>query len=112
LVAGIHYGAAAVFITSLAVLSFCFGIREGKRDHRPLRRSRTFWKWFHWVCAGVIALALLSMLGHAIFQWGPRHTLFIGETASVLAFAVSWLLKGAERDTLRGPLRPRERAAA
>jgi hypothetical protein len=110
-VAGIHYGAAALFITSLGVLSFCFGIREGKPDSRPQRRSRKFWRWFHWGCAGVIALALLWMLGDAIFEWGPRHTLFIGETVSVLAFAVSWLLKGAELDMLRGPLPPREAAA-
>ena len=101
-VATIHYVSAAIFITSLAVLSYYFGNREGARTPAPgQQRSPRFWKTFHWACAGAIAFALLWMLADAAFGWGPRRVLLYGETLSVIAFGVSWLFKGLERDMFR-----------
>jgi Ni,Fe-hydrogenase I cytochrome b subunit len=58
LVAGIHFSSAAVFIASLAFISYFFGMREGARPRREGRRSPRFWQTFHWICAGTIAVAL------------------------------------------------------
>ena len=53
----VHYISAAVFIGSLAVISFFFGVREGQRPTREGKRSPTFWRTYHWLCAGAIAAA-------------------------------------------------------
>jgi hypothetical protein len=100
-VATVHYGSAAVFIISLGVISFCFGLREGARPPVPGNRPPAFWRAFHWACAGVIALALLFVLVTEVFSVGPRESLLIGEALSVWAFGVSWLWKGLEVDMLR-----------
>jgi hypothetical protein len=98
-----HFLTAVVFIICTAVLSVCFGIREGKRPPRKGKLPPTFWRIYHWVCAGLIAAALLWMGSYELFShWGPRQTLLIGEGLSLLAFGASWLLKGLELDMLRG----------
>ena len=101
-VATVHYGSAVVFIVSLGVISFCFGLREGARPPVAGHRPPAFWRGFHWICAGVIALALLFVLVTEVFSVGPRESLLIGEALSVWAFGVSWLWKGLEVDMLRG----------
>jgi hypothetical protein len=102
LVATVHYGSAVVFIVALGVISLCFGFREGARPPAPGRRSPAFWRAFHWICAGVIAAALLFVLVTELFDVGPSESLLIGEAVSVWAFGVSWLWKGLEVDMLRG----------
>jgi hypothetical protein len=98
-----HFISAVIFITCLAVLSFFFGVREGRRPAQKGKLPPTFWRIYHWVCAGLIAGALLWMGSYELFShWGPRQTLLIGETLSLIAFGASWLLKGLELDTLRG----------
>lgn len=99
-----HYFAAATFIVSLAVISYYIGKREGVRPQKG-RRSPTFWRYYHWSCAGAIAAALL-WIGVTEFIGSPRTSLLIGEATAVWAFAASWLMKGLELDILRG--RPRE----
>jgi hypothetical protein len=101
LVATIHYGAAAVFIASLAVISFFFGVREGARAPKEGRRSPTFWRWYHWGCAGAIVAALLWIAVTELLGT-PSKSLLIGEAVSVWAFGASWLMKGLELDILRG----------
>ena len=101
-VATVHYGSAVVFIVALGVISFFFGLREGARPAGPGKRSPGFWRTFHWICAGVIAAALLFVLVTEVFDVGPRESLLIGEAVSVWAFGVSWLWKGLEVDMLRG----------
>jgi hypothetical protein len=100
--ATIHFVGAAVFLTSLCVLSFFFGVREGKRKRQPGKLPPKFWRTFHWVCAGVMAVALIFMGLTELLDAGPHNRLLYGETASLLAFGVSWLWKGLELDTLRG----------
>jgi CDP-diglyceride synthetase len=100
--ATIHFVGAAVFLVALCVLSFFFGVREGKRPPRPGKRPPKFWRTYHWVCAGVMAVALLFMGVTELLDAGPHNALLFGETASLFAFGASWLLKGLELDTLRG----------
>jgi hypothetical protein len=96
----IHYGAAGIFIVSLGVICFFFGLREGMRPRRPGKRSPAFWRNYHWGCTGGIAAAVVWI---AITQivGSPRRSLLIGEAVSVLAFGASWFMKGLERDVLR-----------
>jgi hypothetical protein len=109
LVSAIHYGAAALFIVSLAVMSYFFGKREGTRTPTPdRRRSPQFWRGFHWTCAGVIAAALVWILVTELWDVGPDEALVYGEAISVWAFSVSWLWKGLEADMLRGERTMRE----
>jgi hypothetical protein len=100
-VEAIHFSAAAIFIVSLAVICFFFGVREGARPAREAKRSPTFWRAYHWVCAGAIGLALLWIVLNLATDWTSR-SLLIGETVSVWAFGASWLMKGLELDYLRG----------
>jgi hypothetical protein len=105
----IHFASAAVFIISLGVVCFFFGVREGARAPRSGRRSPGFWRGYHWSCAGVIAAALLwIVVTQAIGK--PSKSLLIGEAVSVWAFGASWFMKGLELDMLRGS-RGREAAA-
>lgn len=101
LVQQVHFGSAVAFIGSLAVLCFYFGLREGRRPARAKRRSPTFWRWWHWVCAGVIAGSLLFMFV-AKLSGQPSKALLMGETISVWAFGTSWLMKGLEIDMFFG----------
>jgi hypothetical protein len=99
----IHFGAAVALLISLGALSFFFGLREGARDPQVGKLSPKFWRIFHWVCAGLIAAALIWMGLFSLFpQLGPSQTLLYGESLCLWAFGVSWLLKGFELDMLRG----------
>jgi hypothetical protein len=105
-VADVHSVSAGVFLVSLAIISFFFGVQEGRRPRqRPTRRailSPTFWRWFHWICA----LLVLAGLGSAMLAWRQNmtagHPILIGEIVAVVAFGLSWLLKGLELDILFG----------
>jgi len=98
----VHFIASGVFLVALAVITFFFGVREGSRPPRPgMKRSPTFWRWFHWTCTGVMGLALLWIVITLSVGWPPR-ALLIGECVSAWAFGVSWLWKGAELDMLFG----------
>lgn len=97
----VHFIASGTFLVSLAVVTFFFGVREGRRPPRPGNRSPRFWRWFHWACACVMGLALLWIVITLSVGWPPR-ALLIGEWVSAWAFGLSWLWKGAELDMLFG----------
>jgi hypothetical protein len=106
-VTAVHYVCATVFILSLAVITFFFGVREGRRPqqragHRA-SRSPTFWRRFHWSCAAAIVLSVAFIAVSALTGWFTSYSLIIGETAAILAFGLSWLMKGLELDILLGP---------
>ena len=93
----IHFGGALIFILSLAVISVLFGVDEWLRDHRR-------WPWVHWVSAMAIGVAVVYL---AVSKWtnllGPLEPwwwLLLGEWVAVWAFAISWMTKGLEVDTL------------
>jgi len=104
-VATIHYISAATFIGSLGVISFFFGVREGKRPAHRGKLPPTFWRRYHWFCAGTIAAALLGIVLAELIGWPPK-ALLIGEWVAVWAFGASWLMKGLELDILRGSRLP------
>lgn len=101
LVQVVHISGATLFIGSLGLICYFFGVREGKREIRSKeRRSPQFWQRFHWTCTATIGLAILFLpIGAYILDL--RFTLLITEVVSVFAFGISWLLKGFERDILR-----------
>ena len=103
----VHYIAAGAFIVSLAVISYFFGKREGTRPPQEgKRRSRRFWRLYHWACAGAIGVALVWIAVTELTEWGPNESLLYGEAVSALAFGASWLWKGLELDMLRGSPAP------
>jgi hypothetical protein len=101
-VSQVHYVASAAFLVSLMLISFFFGLREGKRASRVgMKRSPRFWRWFHWVCAGLMAAALLWIIAANLTHVWSRSTL-VGEWICAWAFGASWFWKGLELDTIRG----------
>ena len=91
----IHFSAAAVFISSLAVISFYFA----KPSPKPGSMGPSFWRWYHLLCAGFIAAAL-TLAGVAGITGEPDKGLLIAEAVAVWAFGASWLMKGLELDVL------------
>ena len=101
----IHFIASALFIGLLAVLSYYFGVREGRRPQRQGTRSPAFWRWYHWSCTFAMVLAIVWIIVTLSVGWPPR-ALLIGEWLAAWAFGASWLAKGAELDALFGRPRP------
>ena len=100
-IATVHYVASAAFLVALAWISWQFGRREGDRRKRVgMKRSPSFWRWFHRGCAVAMGLALLWVVAGG-FAHVARATL-IGEWVCAIAFGASWFWKGFELDTLRG----------
>ncbi|HEX2460039.1 MAG TPA: hypothetical protein VHJ58_07800 [Vicinamibacterales bacterium] len=92
-VTGFHAFAAGVFIGSLALISLCYGVREAARTQDGIAPP-SFWKWFHWGCAIVIAAAIAAIGLDWMTGWGPRTTVLWMEALAVVAFGASWLTKG------------------
>jgi len=91
-----HYTAAFGFIVAIGGISILFGLREKARSPHG-----TFWRDFHFACAGVIAVALIwSIVTSALDE--PRWGVLAGEIAVALAFGASWFAKGFELDYLLG----------
>lgn len=84
-VAWIHFSSAALFILLLAAIGFNFGWREKQKPSLRL---------FHWACAGTIIFALLFIAVTKVFGFVDDYSLLIGETVAVVAFGLSWLVKG------------------
>ena len=93
----VHFTAAAVFIASLAVISFYFSRPGPKTGERP----PSFWSKYHRICAGFIVAALL-LAAVTGFTGRPDKGLLIAEWVAVWAFGASWLMKGLEIDVLLG----------
>jgi len=89
----IHYASAAVAFGSLFAISLVFGRREQRFAKKPLVA------WVHYVCSAAIALGVLVIVAGELFDAGSiwiLTPLYIGEVLIVLAFGVSWLVKGAD----------------
>jgi hypothetical protein len=97
----IHATCAIVFILFLAVMSFLFATSEvlprterltnpGQPKASMFRRTSLF--WIHMACTLVIlAAGAWAFAGAGVWQ---LTRLYIGEVASVWAFALSWLVAG------------------
>jgi len=99
-----HFVFAAISIVSLAWISYFFGVREGRRPPAEGKRPPGFWRWFHWICASVIALAVAFIVLTKVSGWFDDYSVLIGEVVALLAFGVSWLWKGLEMDVLKAPV--------
>ena len=95
----VHVGAATTFVVLIGLISFFFAARE--RDRRRVEPGAGRFWWGHLVCMAFIWLGGLWILATEIFG-GPRWSVFAGEFVSFLAFGISWLTKGAEREALFG----------
>jgi hypothetical protein len=97
----IHGVCAIVFIFFLAVMSFLFAVSEvlpekdrltaqGRLKQGVFRNPVLF--WIHGICAlAILAAGAWAFAGAGIWELTP---LYIGEVASVWAFAVSWIVAG------------------
>lgn len=99
---GFHIGGTMVFVGGLAIVSFLFGLREGRYERVDGKLPPMFWRWFHWTCtffmvAGIVWILVSSVPHH---RFGPRWDVFLGEVTCAWAFGLSWLFKGWEYDTL------------
>ena len=100
----VHYACAAVFIVSLGILCYDFAKRERVRpQHRAGHDALmppTFWYSFHLL----MSILIFSAIGFIVVtQWAgvfDTHSILIGETVVTLAFGLSWLAKGLDRDAL------------
>jgi hypothetical protein len=114
-VSDVHHWSAGVFLVSLAIISFFFGVQEGRRpQQRATGRAMLpprFWRWFHWVCAllvlGGVAFVFLAKREHMTAD----HELLIAEIVAIVAFGLSWFFKGLELNILLGVGRARRQYA-
>lgn len=93
-VTAIHYGAAVAFIALLVPIVLFFSRDEGRRKHRN-------WQRFHAVAAAFILFGA-ALAVFAGITGGPDKGVLLGEWIAVWAFGASWLVKGAEWETLFG----------
>lgn len=106
LVATVHYACAAVFILSLAAISWRFGTREHARPDRTHGQQQRWWL-YHRVCAATIVAAVVYIVVTQATGVWDSSSILIGETVAALAFGLSWFVKGAELDVLLGDRRTR-----
>ena len=97
----VHYGASAVFLVGITVVSFSFGRREAARPKRRTRLPREFWRNLHFACSGAMVFALIWIVATSLAH-GPTDSLLTGEWIAAWAFGISWFSKGAEWDMLFG----------
>lgn len=100
----IHYSAAGIFIVSVGFLCYDFARRERerpqKRDGHDAIFPPTFWYTFHLTMAILIFLAIAFIVVTHVFGVFDKHSLLIGETVVTIAFGLSWLAKGLDRNVL------------
>ena len=115
-VSRVHFTAAGIFILSLAVISFFFGLQEGRRSRQRVGRMAMlppgFWRWFHWLAALAIVIAFVFIVLAKREQMFTTYNLLIGQIVAIVAFGLSWLAKGLELDVLLGSRSARKRTVA
>ncbi len=91
----IHLTCAIVMMSLLAVISWRFGGRDGKRPDRSARSQRR-WRRLHRACAVIIAVAIAAALLCVLLDVFAVWVVLAAESLAVIAFGVSWLTKGSE----------------
>ena len=101
---GLHYGFAALFILSLGLLCYDFAKRERARTQARIghdaRFSPTFWYRFHLIAAIAIVGAIVFIVATQLLNVIDAYSILIGEVVVTLAFGLSWLAKGLDRNVL------------
>lgn len=101
---GLHFAFAAIFILSLGLLCYDFARRERGRTQARIgqdaRFSPTFWYRFHLIAALAIVGAVVFIVATQLLDVIEGHSILIGEVVVTLAFGLSWLAKGLDRNVL------------
>ena len=121
----LHYGAAAVMFSILAW--FCFAVftrvQTAGRTGRVARFSVKWWRnALYYLCGCVILLAMAALASRLLPDdsfglddavWNARNLTFWCESAALVAFGLSWSVKGRVFAILRdaGEHDPRREAA-
>jgi hypothetical protein len=88
-VAGVHFACAAVFILSLAVISFYFARREREEKRTGYAGAARLQTVCGWLILAAVAWAVIGgALGWDLWELTP---LYVGEVVAIWAFAASWL---------------------
>ena len=99
-----HFTFAAVFIVCLGLLCLDFARRERQRPQKraghDAHQSPEFWYSFHLSMAGLIGVAAAFIVLTQAIGVFDRHSILIGEIVVTVAFGLSWLFKGLDRDVL------------
>jgi hypothetical protein len=102
-VAFVHAASAIALFSTLALMSYLFGRREGSRSKSPAQRqSPEFWRAFHHVCAAFMVLGMAFALMGQLAGVFEEHSTWIGEVVALLAFGASWFAKGMNLEALFG----------
>jgi hypothetical protein len=100
----IHYASSTIFIVSLGILSYDFANRERKRpqqrDGYKARFPPEFWYRFHLSAAIAIGCAVIFIAVTQSLDVFDKYSILIGEIVVTVAFGLSWLAKGLDRDML------------
>lgn len=89
---GIHLGAAGIFVLAMGWMS---KYKFTRSDSDPNNKLYRFCGNVVFLSVGlIILLIILEKLGANFKGWFFRHYVFILETAAVIAFGSSWLVKG------------------
>ncbi|MEZ5716464.1 MAG: hypothetical protein R3D85_15730 [Paracoccaceae bacterium] len=94
----LHFGAAGVFLTALAIMCLrLFPKSDSPAPGRHKTRRNRLYRACGWVILAMVAalLTVKLILGDP-FGWDPAwHFTFWVETVAVWAFGLAWLVKGA-----------------
>ncbi len=109
-VAVVHLACACTLFVLLAFFSlFLFTKSDGSRPMSDLKRRRNL---VYRTCGVIIAAAIaLVVVSNLVKPPSSLHALFWLETAAVMAFGVSWLVKGGFLGILADPPKPEPAAA-
>ncbi|MBL7942885.1 MAG: hypothetical protein JNM00_08970 [Flavobacteriales bacterium] len=91
----IHYGGATVLFCTLAFISyFLFTKSKGDLTNRKLLRNRIY-RWCAVIMVlSVVAIGLIGWLEHRRGQVFDGSPVFWLETLALVAFGISWFIKG------------------
>lgn len=93
----IHGVSALALFSTLALMSYLFGRREGSRERsRGQRQSPTFWRGYHYLCAALMVLSMLAVLLSKLTGLYQEHATWVGEVVALSAFGASWFAKGMD----------------
>ena len=91
----LHLVCAGILFALLGLMCFLFGRRDRTREDRTVSVAARVWAR----CTDLRLIVWGAVLGSVLLvKFGPPHSqaVLIGETVAVIAFAVSWFLKGSE----------------
>ncbi len=121
----LHYGAAGVMFAVLAWFSLVVFPRVQIEDAEPITRGSPKWtrNLLYRICGAVIVVAMLAIAWKELFLpqgsagralWNHANLTFWAEYAALMAFGLSWSVKGRIFNALRDPgdLDPKAAAAA